>query len=181
MGCTEQWSHPLDFFGAPVAPLCPVHGERLVLIPDGQTLEDVQWENYEKEGHCAEPPVDITADDILIQYLVPMDAIAAIPHDVQRSQMQLGGSLSPVIHQMYAGGGMGGVADLISPGFRPPVFRGQGDEMPGRDGDFVVKSSYAYQSTDGGPFGVIFVCMVAYDPVPESEQCWGEVRSLPLN
>lgn len=121
------------------------------------------------------------SDQILIQYIVPMDAIAAIPHDVQRSQMQLGGSLCPMVHQSWGWGDLDSVADLIAPGFRPPAFRGEGTEMQGRDGDWVVTDAHAYYPADGGgPYGAIVVCTVAYSPVPESSQAWSGVEAIAL-
>jgi hypothetical protein len=66
---------------------------------------------------------------------------------------------------------------FITPGYRPPVFQGNGLDMEGRRGDWVVTKTHTYHPSTDAPCQAIVVCTVEYQPVPQHEQSWVAVQN----
>lgn len=111
---------------------------------------------------------------VLIQYTVTFDHADSLPLDVQ-STLQLHGSFCPIIHQSWSFAPDN--RDAIAPGYRFPVFRGDGFEIEGRRGDWVVTDSRTYIPQSVGfeienPYQEIVICTVEYQPIPQHSQRW---------
>ncbi len=104
-----------------------------------------------------------------IQYVADRAYVDALPVAVKKT-MQLHDAFCSVVATRHRAGDC---SDLIAPGYRPPVFRGEGFEIQGRPGDWVVRSSAAHPaaSTDG-LYQAIVICTVEYDPIAEADQQW---------
>jgi hypothetical protein len=111
---------------------------------------------------------------VWVQYVVTWEHINSIPRHIQRDCMQLGGCLSPLVYQSWDSSND---PSITSPGYRPPAFRGNGFEMEGRRGDWVVTESHEFEpSTPNSPYRAIVVCTVEYRPVSEPQ--WFKVNSV---
>jgi len=112
---------------------------------------------------------------VWIQYVVTWEHINSIPRDVQREYMQLGGCLSPLVYQSWD---FSNDQSIIASGYRPPIFRGNGFEMEGRIGDWVVMNACTYSADGDGPYQAIVVCTVEYQPLPQHDQRWDSVNNI---
>ena len=112
---------------------------------------------------------------VWIQYVVTWEHISSIPRDVQRECMQLGRCLSPLVYQSWDSSND---QSIIAHGYRPPAFRGNGLDMEGRVGDWVVTDRHTYSADDDGPYRSIVVCTVEYQPLPQCSQRWTAVNNI---
>ncbi len=111
---------------------------------------------------------------IWIQYATTWEHLSTIPQEVQRAVMQLGGNLSLIVYQSWS---FTDDPKLITPGYRPPVFQGDGLDMEGRRGDWIVIEAHTYHPSTDAPCQAIVVCTVEYQPVPQHEQSWVAVQN----
>lgn len=113
-----------------------------------------------------------------ILYVADYGHVDTVPLPVQKT-MQLHGAFCPIVATSINPCNCD-YSDAITPGYRPPVFRGEGLEMQGRQGDWVVRSSATHLATsDDGPYQAIVICVVEYDPIAEDDQRWSGCRVRP--